>query len=466
VHDRGGEGEEGEDGEPKKKRKKKQAPKPGELPPLTEEEEKVQRALRQSGSKSVEGEDWSVHDRWQVPVFVKGAPTMFLEVTTTTVMPTVVGKFKGRLMQSLVGKDGSETVPLIDFGKLPVGQEAVLTISLTNVSKVGTVVSPHILDPFGPFVLLKSPSFMEAGASQAVSLAFRPRKESTFRENNWLEFAGGRLRYCLTGIGVSPHFAVEGLEVDNGMVDIGDVLAGRELARSFTLRNQSPFEVTYNIQIRNVGEVNASNLNPVDCVPARKAVAAGEEQEVALTFAGDTESLQYQAMVKVVVPNQKEKLEYRVVGRCWAQAAFLYDPSPTARSAPLRLDRFKDQAGGGEEAAPIKLEHTFPMTAAQAREEAEFPLRVGNCGGGGVEVAWDNLADVQALGFTLDPAPGKVDAGSVTDFSIKYMPGEGMPLSMWNDIVLSGTLKGGDPAPAGGGVPVQIKLRGFLPPSE
>lgn len=523
-----GEGEEGEE-------VKERSEPPGGETMLTEDEERVRNALLVSSDRSVEGEDWSVHDRWQIPVLLQKGTPMFLEVSTTTVMPVIVGRVKGKTMRSTVGKDGVETPPLVDFGKLPVGQESVVTINLTNVSATGTFVNAHLFDPFGPFVLLKSPMYMEAGTSQTITIGFRPRKEATTRENHCLEFMGGRLRYCLAGIGVSPHFAVEGLEVDNGMVDMGDVIAGGEIAKRFILRNNSPFEVTYTVDIRNVGEINDSQLLPIDCVPSKKAVPAGGEEEVTMTFTADTESLQYAAIVRIIVPNQKEKLEYRVVGRCWAQGAFLCDPSPTARSAPLVLDRFKDQAEKLEDAAAIKLEHTFPVLAATSREPSELTLRIGNCGGGTVEIVWDNLADVQALGFSLDPAPGKASAGSAEDFVIKYTPGGGMPLSvrrkpqsclpvsrtrlvhgnaqapawrqgsclwarreprctrpargtptvmtevcsqhdaadllsahaqMWNDVVLLGSLRGGDPAPSGGAVPVHIKLRGFLPAAE
>ena len=405
---------------------------PVEPQSLTEEEERVSKALLISSDKSLEGEDWSMHDRWQVPIFVNKGPTLFLEVSTTTVMPSVVGRLKGKTMRSVVGKDGVETPPLVDFGKLPVGQESIVTINLTNISGQGTVVNAQLTDPFGPFVILKSPMYMEAGSSQAVNLAFRPKKEATFRENHALSFMGGSLRYCLTGIGVSPHFAVEGMEVEHGMVDVGDVIAGGEVEKKFTLRNNSPFEVTYSIDVRNLGEINANQLLPFDCVPSKKAVPAGEEQEVTLTFAADTESLQYAAMVRIIVPNQKEKLEYRVVGRCWAQGAFLWDPSPTVRSQQMTLDRFKDQVMRSEDAAPIKLEYTFPVVVAQKKEAAEWPLRLGNCGGGSVEIAWDNLADVEALGFALDPAPGKPSGGTSEDFTIKYTPGEGMPLSVRN----------------------------------
>ncbi len=55
--------------------------------------------------------------------------------------------------------------------------------------------------------------------------------------------AHGGLPPNLLVAGVSPAFAMEGLEVENGMVDLGDVLLGGDAQVPFTLKNNSPFEV-------------------------------------------------------------------------------------------------------------------------------------------------------------------------------------------------------------------------------
>jgi hypothetical protein len=72
----------------------------------------------------------------------------------------------------------SETLPVIDFGKLPVGQERVLDIKLSNCIErielvVDTDVTPVSLDPLGPFSVLKYPTRLKAGQSQTISLCFQ-----------------------------------------------------------------------------------------------------------------------------------------------------------------------------------------------------------------------------------------------------------------------------------------------------
>jgi hypothetical protein len=120
----------------------------------------------------------SQHCTWQLPIFVKGGALMYAQVQTTTVQPLIVGTLNGSKLVSTVAKDGSETLPVIDFGKLPVGQERVIDIKLTNCIErielaVDTDVTPVSLDPLGPFSVLKYPTRLKAGQSQTISLCFQ-----------------------------------------------------------------------------------------------------------------------------------------------------------------------------------------------------------------------------------------------------------------------------------------------------
>jgi len=57
---------------------------------------------------------------WQLPVFVKDAPMMYLQVLTSTVQPVIVGVLNGSKLAASVGADGAESLAILDFGKLPV----------------------------------------------------------------------------------------------------------------------------------------------------------------------------------------------------------------------------------------------------------------------------------------------------------------------------------------------------------
>jgi len=438
---------------------------------MTAEEATTRDALHIESLESEEDEPWSRHDTWQIPVFLKNGPTMYLQVQTTTVAPQIVGTLSGKvaLLLPTVGADGAESLPVLDFGELPVGQDRVVAITITNPSERGTNLSNEALDPFGAFMVLKCPTFIPADSLQTVSLVFRPKKEAAFKEKFVLSAENGnRLRFLCVGHGVSPAFSMQGLEVDaQDRIDVGDVLAGSQIDLPFTLFNKSPFEVNYSVDITKLGETNFSALAHLDVVPAEATVGAESEQGGTLTFAPDVESLSYAAILKIIVPNQKEKMEWRVVGRCWRQAIFLYDCSQAAQAAPLNVHRFKDQLGADQPPPAIALEHTFPQGQAEQQEAAEHQLMLGNCGDKGAgELVFENLAEAGKLGFTLEPPGGKVDAGQKVPITVKYTPPAGGALSMWNQVTLKGSLKGGDPAPAGGAVSVALRLKGFVPRQE
>lgn len=103
---------------------------------------------------------------------------MYVQVQTSTVQPLIVGLLNGKKLVASVAKDGSETLPIVDFGKLPVGQERVLDIKLSNVPErpelaCETDVTPLPLDPLGAFVLLKYPCRLVPSQSQTISLSFQ-----------------------------------------------------------------------------------------------------------------------------------------------------------------------------------------------------------------------------------------------------------------------------------------------------
>ena len=141
---------------------------------------------------------------------------------------------------------------------------------------------------------------------------------------------------------------------------------------------------------------------------------------------------------------------------------FAFDASLDALCAPPDVNRFKDQM---EEASDsIALEKTFAQAKAQRREADEHELVIGNCGASGSgDFSFDNAADAAALGFVVEPSSGKVDPGGKVPVKISYSPPAGGPLSLWNEIVLQATLRGGTPVAASGAVNVALRLRGFVP---
>jgi len=396
----------------------------------------------------------------QLPIFVKNGPVSFLQVLTTSVSPMIVAKLNDVLLAPQLGPDGSESLPLVDFGKLPVGQEKILTLRVSNLLDVGTFLSVQPLDPFGAFCLLKFPSSLRPKSSQMISFAFRPKKEAAFNEKLVISSSSNRIRCLLTGWGVSPTFEMQGLQVESGIIDAGDVLVGSSQELPFVLKNNSPFEVSFCVLLRSVGEQNGSGIHPFDCVPPEASIPADSEKELKLLFLPDVESQHFVANFKINVPNQKESMEWRVIGRSWRYAMYMIDEN-YATSHSANVNRFKDQDETKTES--FQLEHTFPQNLAQSKETADHSFIVGNCGAKAPgEFVLSDIKEAESMGFVFDQAAGKVDAGGRVSLLVKYTPPPSSPLSMWNEVTVTGALKGGDPPPPGGSLPLEIRLRGFV----
>ena len=80
-----------------------------------------------------------------------------------------------------------------------------------------------------------------------------------------------------------------------------------EVQVPFTLTNNSPFDVSYCVELASVGEANASGMQPFDCVPMEALVGAGQTRDLKLTLSADTVSLYYAANLRIVVPNQRKR---------------------------------------------------------------------------------------------------------------------------------------------------------------
>lgn len=72
--------------------------------------------------------------------------------------------------------------------------------------------------------------------------------------------------------------------------------------------------------MQNIGRGNATGTQPFDAIPADAVVPQSSFKDIQVSFRPDDESLFYSCALEVVVPNQKEKSIYTLLGRCWAQA--------------------------------------------------------------------------------------------------------------------------------------------------
>jgi hypothetical protein len=91
--------------------------------------------------------------------------------------------------------------------------------------------------------------------------------------------------------------------------------------------------------VQNIGRSNASGTQAFDAVPADAVVPQACHKDIQVSFRPDDESLFYSCALEVVVPNQKEKSVYTLLGRCWAQAMYCRLPVSLSGTLPSALSR-------------------------------------------------------------------------------------------------------------------------------
>ena len=97
------------------------------------------------------------------------------------------------------------------------------------------------------------------------------------------------------GEGVSPS-----LEIEEGLsaLDLGDVFAGEEAEKSFTLANTSTYDLSYSLVMAG-GHRNLNGQLPFYCVPSEGFIAAGGKQVVAVRFGPDHEYAYFEDSIEV-----------------------------------------------------------------------------------------------------------------------------------------------------------------------
>lgn len=305
--------------------------------------------------------------------------------------------------------------------------------------------------------------------------------------------------------------------MQDGNIDMGQVLAGDSSTKSFTLRNSSVFPVRYEIIQKGKMPENYNSLASFLCTPEEATILPGDTQEVTVRAQPDR-SLPYahrcELVVRVPTTNESKALSYGIhlQARTWARQLYVRpkDPAdePREGSKDLIVDPFAVPAElcvpfpadeGKTHAEPASrrvIRLTFPKKGltgdeasagegdggASAASLTEKFLVVGACGineegrtGGGGGFTFrplDNSGDA-AKYFSITPASGSAKPGEDIEVTCKFTPPDGpgddedskvcVVVGQWVEMTFECVLKGGYAPP---GTPdeeiVDVQLRGFV----
>ena len=368
------------------------------------------------------------------------------------------------------------------------------------------------LNPAGSFTFVNAPRSIAPGKYQDVVVQFRPLSNKRFVETPTVSVSsrGAALEVLLTGEGVSPTLT---LDPEDGVLDMGHVVAGDSTSRTVQLRNTSMFPLAFTLQRRGRAYTNYNGLPVFDAVPSEGTIAAGAELTVTVSFAPDhTSRTEFSTALRVMVPNQTRENVILAKGRSWARQVYalpasrLDDMEESAPAmaeaqvdAPLAVLTARDESAGDAAEQPYQLRLEFPKPKAAsdnddgaadgtgADADADAPptaftktVVVGcasrpdgkpsSAGAYEVTLPADDPA-VQAGWFTVDNGKGAPAAGSHQEVTFTFHPPSvldgsntgALDVGQWSEVHATIALSGGatlDGVPASQVVPVL--LRGYV----
>eukprot|EP00750_Incisomonas_marina_P000297 INCI10223.1.p1 GENE.INCI10223.1~~INCI10223.1.p1 ORF type:complete len:1773 (-),score=361.95 INCI10223.1:537-5855(-) len=281
-------------------------------------------------------EPWSQHGEWLIPIFIRdkvsttadleagrdGAggskpyPPMFVKVQTTTVQRVLVASPEA-----------------VNFKQVAVGNVETVTVRLTNVSAVDANLVLQPLNPTGPFRVVNAIRPLAAGASLDVLVQFAPAQQLRYCESLVVTSQLGRFAVVLAGQGVAP---VLRLTPEDGIVDLGHVVAGQIVTKTITLENTSIFPLPCSLVPTSRQPHTFSGRPVFDCSPCELVVEPNRERKVTITFAPDHEQAgPFHFAFQVVTPNENDAERLlQLCGHCWERQLYVVPDDPMALADP------------------------------------------------------------------------------------------------------------------------------------
>uniref|UniRef100_A0A8C3ECU4 Uncharacterized protein n=1 Tax=Corvus moneduloides TaxID=1196302 RepID=A0A8C3ECU4_CORMO len=270
-------------------------------------------------------------NKYIIPCFVASATpcdtadpcphnTLYLELHCPAVAPPV-----------LITSDTGNNVA--NFGDIAVGQRMLKRITIENISPGKLELGFSVLNPNGPFLLVRAVGMLEPGESKPLILSFCPREDKWFLETLDIQVAKTNLSLRLSGHGVMPSTVCSVGEV----LDMGYVMA-RDTVTS-TIENTSTLTLPFSVQLESlspardrdrqkipsfltssvqrteiVGTQNYNGFSVFSVSPTGGKIEAGESQDFVVTFSPDHESLYYSDRLKVLLFGKQTAHEIQLKG--------------------------------------------------------------------------------------------------------------------------------------------------------
>ncbi|XP_067167291.1 cilia- and flagella-associated protein 74 isoform X3 [Apteryx mantelli] len=367
--------------------------------------------------------------------------TLYLELHCPAVAPSVV----------VTSDNGKNTV---NFGDVAIGHRRIKQITIQNISPEQLELGFSILNPSGPFLLVRPIGMLQPGENKTLIISFCPNENKWFFETLDIWTVKTNLTLSIIGCGVMPSIVCSVEEVLN----MGYVIAKEKVTSTFKIQNTSTLNLRYSIQLDSlsstrdkdqqrlpsfmtsslqrtdfVGTQNYNGLSVFSVYPIEGEIVAGKSQDFIVTFGPDHESLYYSDRLKVVLFGKEIAHVIHLKGAARYHLMFVEGGIPLdvpTESLAVTLPISSQEAAKGELQEPVKsillileyIEGESSVVPAMtelkvgAIRTAQFSSKKN------VEFSFDNLPLLQQKGFTIESTKGTVDRGQVKCISVSWVP--------------------------------------------
>uniref|UniRef100_A0A8C8EAL6 Cilia and flagella associated protein 74 n=1 Tax=Otus sunia TaxID=257818 RepID=A0A8C8EAL6_9STRI len=367
--------------------------------------------------------------------------TLYVELHCPAVAPSLV----------VTSDNGENTV---NFGDVAVGHRMIKRITVQNISPEKMELRFSVLNPNGPFLLVRPVRMLEPGENETLIISFCPKENKWFFEMLDIQTAKTNLTLRITGHGVTPSTVCSVEEV----LDMGYVVAREKVTSTFKIQNTSTLTLRYSMQLDSllstrdkdrqrlpsfitsslqrtefVGTQNYSGLSVFSIFPTEGEIVAGKSQDFTVTFSPDHESLYYSDCLKVVLFGKDTAHTIHLQGAARARPVFVAGGAPLdvpVESLAVTSPRASPEALEGELQEPVKsilliLEY---VEGASSAAPAVTELEVGAiqstqfASKKNTEFSVGSLALLQQKGFTIQPAKGTLERGQAKRIGVSWVP--------------------------------------------
>ncbi|XP_032935698.1 cilia- and flagella-associated protein 74 [Catharus ustulatus] len=365
--------------------------------------------------------------------------TLYLELHCPAVPPPV-----------LITSDSG--INAANFGDVSVGHRIMKRITIENISPGKLGLGFSVLNPNGPFLLVRAVGTLEPGENKPLIISFCPSEDKWFLETLDIQVAKTKLSLCLSGHGVVPSTECSVGEV----LDMGYVMAGDTGTATVQIKNTSSLALLFSAQLESlsptrdrdrqkipsfltsslqrteiVGTQNYSGFSVFSVSPTEGKIEPGKSQDFVVTFSPDHESLYYSDHLKVLLFGKHTAHEIQLKGAARNHPMFVEGGVPLdvpVESLAVTAPVAPREALEGEPQEVVRSLLLLLEYVEGSVEPARAEIIVGAmqspllAAKKAVEFSLDSGAELQRAGFALDGPRGALERGQQQRIGVSWLP--------------------------------------------